>query len=344
MGKPLGQSPFIFGLTGALGVLTAWLIGQALVGSRSVIMLIIVSLFLAIGLNPAVEALHGRLISRRWAISLVFAGVIGFFVVFGFAIVPPVSTEMGDFVRAVPGYVSELLANPTLKQLDNDYQIITKLQEYITSGGLGATVAGGILGVGAVVLNAFFSAFTVLVLTLYFLGSLTHIKEFFLSLVPRSRRDRTGLITDEILKGIGGYVAGNLLISVIAGVVSYVFLLIAGAEYALALALIIAVTDLIPMVGATIGAVLVTGVGFLQSIPIGIACAIFFVVYQQVENYVLYPKVMKRSVDVAPAVTVIAALFGGALMGVIGALLAIPIAAAVTLILREVVMPRQERC
>ncbi|MET8157969.1 AI-2E family transporter [Sphaerisporangium sp. NPDC005289] len=342
-GKPLTRGPFLWGLTAALGVLTAWGLAQALVSSRSVIVLIVVAAFLAVGLNPVVEALQRRGMHRRWAISLVFLGVIVLFALFGLAIVPPVSQETSDFVGAVPGYVQGLLANPTIKQLDADYQILANLQSYITSGGLGATVAGGILGAGAVVLDAFFSGFTLLVLTLYFLGSLPTIKEYLLLLVPSSRRPRTRAIGDEILDGIGGYVAGNVLISVIAGGLSWLFLTVAGAKYALALALVVAVTDLIPLVGATVGAVLVSAVGFLQSAPLGIACVIFFVVYQQVENYVIYPRVMSRSVDVAPAVSVIAALFGGALLGAVGALLAIPVAAAVALIIREVVLPRQAR-
>jgi predicted PurR-regulated permease PerM len=341
-GKPFAKNPFMFGLTGALGVLTAWALAQALVSSRSVIVLIVVAMFLAVGLNPAVEALLRRRLSRRGAISIVFAGVIAFFVLFGLAIVPPLVQESADFIAAIPGYVQELAANPTIKQLDADYQLIANLQRYLASGELGTTIAGGIVGAGAVVLDASFSAITLLVLTLYFLGSLPTIKEYLLKLVPASRRRRTSAISDEILDGIGGYVAGNLLISVVAGVLSWLFLTIAGAQYALALALIVAVTDLIPLVGATIGAVLVTGVGFLQSVPLGIACAIFFVVYQQVENYWIYPRVMQRSVDVTPAVTVIAALFGGALLGIVGALLAIPVAAAIALIIREVVVPRQE--
>ncbi|MCG5220964.1 AI-2E family transporter [Streptosporangium sp. KLBMP 9127] len=342
-GKPLSKSPFLFGLTGALGVLTAIGLAQALMSARSVIVLIVVAMFLAVGLNPVVETLQRWRLGRRWAILIVFAGVIAFFVLFGLAIVPPVSQESTEFVQAFPGYIDELLANPTIRQLDADYQLLTRLQEYIAGGALGSTVAGGILGAGAVVLGAFFSGITLLVLTLYFLGSLHTIKDYLFGLVPTSRRARTRAMGDEILDGIGGYVAGNVLISVIAGVLSYVFLTVAGAKYALALALVVAVTDLIPLVGATIGAVLVSAVGLLQSLPLAIACAVFFLVYQQVENYVIYPRVMKRSVDVAPAVTVIAALFGGALLGIVGALLAIPVAAAISLIIREVVMPRQSR-
>ncbi|SDQ94910.1 Predicted PurR-regulated permease PerM [Thermostaphylospora chromogena] len=342
-GKPFAKNPFMFGFTAALGVLTALALAQAVVSARSVIVLVVVALFLAVGLNPVVEFLMRRGLARRLAILIVFIAVIAFFVLFGWAIVPPVSRESAEFARAVPGYIQELLANPTIKRLDDDYGLLARLQDYITSGDLGATIAGGIVGAGAVVLGAAFSGVTLLVLTLYFLGSLPSIKEYLLSLVPRSRRARTRELTDQILDGIGGYVAGSALISVIAGAVAWVFLTVAGVEYALALALVIAVCALIPLVGATIGAVVVSGVGFLQSVPLGIACAIFFTVYQQIENYLIYPRVMKRSVDVTPAVTVIAALFGGTLLGIAGALIAIPTAAAIALVIREVVIPRQAR-
>lgn len=340
-GRPIAKSPFVFGLTATLGGLTAWGLAQALVSARSVIVLTLVALFLAAGLNPIVEALQRRGLPRRAAISIVFAGVIALFVLFGLAIVPPVAAETANLVRAVPGHVNELLGNETIKRLDAEFQLLAKLRDYVTSGELGATIAGGLVGAGAVVLDGIFSGVTLLVLTLYFLGSLAAIKEYLLRLVPASRRPRTRAMSDEILAGIGGYVGGAMLISATAGVVAWLFLTIAGAEYALALALVVAVTDLIPLVGATIGAAFVTCVALLQSVPLGIASAVFFLVYQQVENYFIYPKVMKRSVDVAPAVTVIAALFGGALLGIVGALIAIPAAAAVALIIREVVIPHQ---
>ncbi|NUR93126.1 MAG: AI-2E family transporter [Nonomuraea sp.] len=339
-GKPLSRGPFLFGLVGGLGVLTAIALAQMIVHSLSVIILVVVAMFLAVGLNPAVEALQRRGLARRAAISIVFAGVIVLFVLFGLAVVPPVSTQMAEFVAAVPGYLSELTNNPTLRKLDADYQILPQLASFVTST-LGPSLASGVVGAGLVVLNGVFTGVTLLVLMLYFLGSLHTIKDYLLRLIPSSRRDRTRRITEEVLDGIGGYVAGNVLISVIAGVLTWIFLSIVGVKYALALALVVALTDLIPLVGATIGAVVVTAVALLQSVPAGIACAIFFIVYQQVENYLIYPRVMKRSVDVTPAVTVIAALFGGALLGIVGALIAIPVAAAIALVIREIVIPRQ---
>jgi predicted PurR-regulated permease PerM len=345
-GRPLTRGhPFVFGFYGALGVLAAYMLVQAFTDAREVIILIVVALFLAVGLNPAVEALERVGVSRRWSVLLVFLGLVGFFVGFGFAIVPPLSEQITAFIHNMSsgnGYLQQLQNNPRLQNWDHRYHLLEKARTALQSKDLGRQAADGIVGVGQVVISGVFSTLTVLILTLYFLSSLPNITGFMYRLAPRSRRARVALLGDEILTRIGGYVAGNLVISIIAGVTSYIFLLIVGVPYALALALLVAITDLIPLIGATIGAVLVIAVGLFSGLWTGIATAIFFVIYQQVENYVVQPRVMKRSVDVQPAVTIIAALLGGALLGVIGALLAIPAAAAVALILREVVMPRQE--
>lgn len=346
-GRPLTRShPFVFGFYGALGVLVAYMLVQALTNALQVIILIIVALFLAVGLNPGVEALERLGISRRWAVLLVFLALVGFFVGFGFAIVPPLSQQTSAIIHNLTsgnGYLEQLQNNPRLQDLDHRYHLLQKARTALQSKDLGTRAANGAVGVGQVVLSGLFSTLTVLILTLYFLNSLPSITGFMYRLAPRSRRARVALLGDEILVRIGGYVAGNLLISLIAGVTSYIFLLIAGVPYALALALLVAITDLIPLVGASIGAVFVTALSFFTGLWTGIATGIFFLIYQQVENYIVQPRVMKRSVDVQPAVTIIAALIGGALLGVIGALLAIPAAAAIALILREVVMPRQEQ-
>ncbi|MEU6797180.1 AI-2E family transporter [Nonomuraea wenchangensis] len=342
-GRALTRHPFAFGFTAALGVLSAWLLVQALAASASVLILIVVSLFLAIGLNPAVRRLEERGLSRQWAIAAVFTAVIVFFVGFGVAVVPPLATQTGDFVTQLPTYIGELQNHPQIRALDQQYQLLDRLQQYLLSGDLGRQVFGGLLGAAGVVVSAVFSALTVLILTLYLLASLRSITSLGYRLVPASRRERVQLLGDEVIKRIGGYVAGNLLISLIAGVTTFVFLSIARVPYALALSLIVAITDLIPLVGATIGAAIGTLVGLFVSVPTGIACLIFFIVYQQIENYLIAPRIMMSSVDVPAAVTIIAALIGGTLLGVVGALLAIPIAAAIQLVLYEVTLPRQDR-
>ncbi|GAA2370777.1 AI-2E family transporter [Nonomuraea africana] len=341
--RPPWPNPFVFGFVGALGVLTAWLLVQAIATAGSMLLLIVVSLFLAIGLNPAVEFLRAHNLSKPLAITVVFLGVILVFIGSGVALVPPLTEQSAEFVQRIPGYARQLQANPTIRELDERFQLLQRLVEYVSSGAFGSQLFGGLLGFGQVVIGAIFNALTVLVLTLYFLGSMASMKEAGYRLVPRSRRVRAKLLGDAVIEKIGGYVAGNLVISLIAGLTTFFFLMMLRVPYALALAMIVAVTDLIPLVGAFIGAVVASAVGFFVSVPVGIGCVIFFIVYQQIENYWIAPRIMQSSVDVPPVATIVGALIGGALLGVIGALLAIPLAAALLIIVREVVLPRQEQ-
>lgn len=342
-GRPLSRrSPFRLGFTAALGVALAYGLVNALIAVRGVLILILTSAFLAVGLNPAVEGLAARGMRRPHAVTIVLLTVVAFFVGFGFAIVPPIADQTGQFVDQAPGYIARLRENSQIARLDARYHFLTQAGDYLSKPErVGTALFGGVLGAGRVVIGAFFSAFTVLILTLYLMANLPEIKTSAYRLVPRSRRARVGLLTDEILSRIGGYVAGNLIISVCAGVSTFLVLLVLHVPYPVALALIVAVTDLIPAVGATIGAALVTLVALFVSVRTGVIAAVFYIAYQQVENYVLYPRIMKRSVDVSPVATVVAVLIGGSLLGVLGALLAIPVAAAVQLVLREVVAPRQ---
>jgi predicted PurR-regulated permease PerM len=344
LGSPLRRdSPFMLGFMGALGVFLAWFLIQAFLQARGVLVLILIALFLAIGLNPTVEWLTARNMRRGAAIAIVFFGVIGAFVGFGFAVVPPVVEQSNAFVQELPTYLADLRRNPTVRQFDEDYGVIERAQEYVTSGELGQQVFGGLLGVGRVVLNAVFGAFTVLVMTLYFLAALPSMKRQAYRLVPASRRERVALLSDEVIARTGGFVSGALSVAFIAASTSYLFLTILGLPYAIALAVFVGLFDLIPLVGATIAAVVVSLLGFTESLGVGIACVIFYVAYQQFENYVVYPRVMRRAVDVPAPVTVVAVLLGGALLGIVGALIAIPVAAAVLLVVRQVTIPRMDR-
>lgn len=344
LGRPLRRdSPFMLGFLGALGVFLAYFLTNAVVQARGVIILIVVSLFLAIGLNPVVEWLTERNLRRGMAIAIVFFAVIGAFVGFGFAVIPPAAEQSNAFVKELPNYLENLRKNPTIRQFDNDYGVIERAKAYVESGDLGQRVFGGLVGVGRVVLNAVFGALSVLIMTLYFLASLPSMKRQAYRLVPASRRQRVQLLSDEVLSRIGGFVSGALAVAFIAGLTSYVFLLIVNMPYALALALFVALLDLIPLVGATIAAVVVSLIGFTESTAVGLACVVFYVAYQQFENYVVYPRVMRRAVDVPAAATVVAVLLGGTLLGIVGALLAIPTAAALLLIVRQVAIPRMDR-
>ena len=187
------------------------------------------------------------------------------------------------------------------------------------------------------------NVFVVLVLTLYFLASLPTIKKAGYPLAPATRRARVTELGDRILRSIGGYVSGAFVVALCAGLSTLVFLFIVGlGNYALALAMVVAMLDVIPMIGATIGAVIVCAIAFATDVNTGIVAVIFYIAYQQLENYVIYPRVMSHSVEIPGALTVIAALIGGTLLGVVGALLAIPTAASILLLVREVVVRRQD--
>lgn len=335
------RSPFRIGFLGAIGVGTAWLLYQAIVASQGVLVLVVVSAFLAIGLNPMVSRLQQTGMKRGAAVGIVFLGLMAFFALFGYAVLPPVITQIANFVEALPTYVRDLQGNDTIKDLDSRFGIVERLNDYVT-GDLGTQVAGNVVELTQRLASIIFKGLTILILTLYFLSSFNTIKHTAFRLVPRSRRARFSLIGDEILNRVGGYVAGAVVVALIAGVTTLVWVSSLGIPYPLALALIVTLTDIIPLIGATIGATIVTAVAFFVSLPVGIATGIFFLVYQQVENYLVYPRVMSRSVDVNPAAAIVGALIGGTLLGFVGALLAVPATAAIQLILREVLAPRQD--
>ena len=223
--------------------------------------------------------------------------------------------------------------------------MLTTIQDQLTrrakDQSLWTSLFGGVLGAGKAVLSGFFSAFTVLVLTLYFLASLPSVKASAYRMVPRSRRQRVTFLSEEITRRVGGYFIGQLGVATINGVCSYLMMSIIGIPYAAVLAVIVGLLGLIPMIGATIGALVVLVVALFSSTSDAIVVAVYYVLYQQVENYVIAPRVMKRTVSVPGAVTVIAALIGASLLGVLGALLAIPAAAGLLLIYEEVLLPRQ---
>ncbi len=336
------RSAFRIGFLAALGVFTAGAFVSAISATRSVLVLLVISAFLAVGLNPVVEFLVRRGLPRGRAVAVVLAGVLLAFAGFLLAIVPPIVDQTSELVKNGPDYLDRLLRNRSVRRLDSQSHIIARTKEALQSPALAANLFGGVLGVGKVVFSAIFSTITVLTLTLYFMSSLPAMKKAAYRAVPKSNRETVSVLADDILTRVGGYVAGALGIALVAGSCSFVVLLGLGVPSPVALALVVMVTDLIPVIGATLGAIVVSAVAFAHDVRVGIIVAVFYLIYQQVENYVLYPRIMKRSVDVSPAVTIIAVLLGGSLMGILGALLAIPTAAAIQLIMLEVVLPHQE--
>jgi predicted PurR-regulated permease PerM len=342
-GRPLSRGPFIWGLFGGLGALGAIWIALMVVAIRGVLILVVVALFLAVGLNPAVELLMRRGLRRPWAVLCVILGVLLVFTGFLVILVPIISHQVTAIGDNLPGWFDRLQRNGQIRRFDDKYDLTSKVEDYVQSGGWAQKAFGGVVGVGLAILGILLNAFVVVVLTLYFLASLPSMKKAAYSLAPASRRERVALLGDRILRNIGGYVSGAFVVALCAGLSTLVFLFIVGlGSYAVALAMVVALLDVIPMIGATIGAVIVCAIAFATDIRTGIVAVIFYIAYQQIENYLIYPKVMSHSVEIPGALTVIAALVGGTLLGVVGALLAIPTAASILLLVREVFLPRQE--
>jgi predicted PurR-regulated permease PerM len=342
-GAPLKHGPFYLGFVGGLGFLTAYWLGVQIQAVSGIIVLVVVSLFLAAGLNPLVEWFMGRGLKRTWSVVCVIVMVLSALALFVAAIVPVITEQVTRLTDNAPGWFDLLLENRQIQEWDEDYEIVEKAKDYVSKGDFLQNLFGGVLGFGLAVLSALLNTFVVLVLTLYFLANLPSTKSALYRLAPASRRDRVSRLGDQIIRGVGGYVAGAFVVALTAAVVSLVFLFAVGlGEYAVALSFVVGLLSLIPMVGATIAMVIVSAIGFTESVTVGVICLIFFASYQQVENYLIYPRVMKRSVDVPGSVTVIAALVGAALLGVIGALMAVPTAAAILLLTREVFVRRQD--
>ncbi len=343
-GPPLKKlSPFRIGFFGGLGLFVAWWLGEQVVSISSVLIQITVALFLAAGLNPVVAFFERRGLRRGLAVLTVIVGVLVALTLFVVAIVPVITEQVASISAKAPEWFESAQRNRQVERLDEQFQLMDKIKDYVAKGDFAGSVFGGVLGFGLAVLGVLANTFVVTVLTLYFLSSLDKTKRALYMLAPQSRRERVSKLGDRVIEGVGGYVSGAFVVAACAGITSLIFLFVVGlGEYAVALAFVVALLDVIPMIGATIGAVIVTAIGFAEDPKIGLACLVFYLVYQQVENYLIYPRVMSKSVDVPGSVTVIAALIGAALLGVIGALLAIPTAAALLMLTREVFIRKQD--
>lgn len=313
--------------------------------TRGVLLWLLIAAFLATALNPAVEWLLKHGVKRRGtAVGLVFLGALVLFGAIGYGFVPTLIGEVNDFARAVPDYVDDLTRGKgPLGFLEEDYQIVERIRDAIETSGVSGVLglSSTALGIAKSVLSAIVATITIAFLTLFMLLEGPNWVERFYSLFSPQRQQWYRMIGHDIYRAVGGYVVGNLTISLIAGAVSALFLSLLNVPFAFALALIVAVLDLIPLAGATIAAVLVTTVAFLDRPTAGFACIVFFLVYQQLENHVLQPVIYGRTVRLSPLAVLVAVLLGAKLAGVVGALGAIPVAAVIEVILRDLMAQRK---
>jgi predicted PurR-regulated permease PerM len=341
LGRPFDhRSPFFVGLSGAFGVAVTYFLVRGLADISSVLIIIGLSLFIAIGLDPILVFLVRRGVKRGWAVGIVTLGFILLIGAFVLAAVGPLSHEIQTIVKNYPRYKSNIAHG---RGWAGKLAVKFHLTSYLKGTKKLKIPYGGILGAGKVLLSVGIATISVVALTIYFLIALPGVKKLWLSLLPKSRRVRAGLLTDEVFGRVGGFMLGNLLTSLISGIGTYIWLTIFGVPYALLLSLVVALFDLIPMVGSTIAGIIVSLVALTKGLPVGIATAAFYIVYRYLEDYFVNPRVMKHTVKVTPGLTIIATLIGGTLLGLIGALVAIPVAATIHLLLEEVAVPRQNQ-
>jgi predicted PurR-regulated permease PerM len=339
-GQPLNRrSPFFVGLAGAAGVAVTYGLAELLIRARSVLVLIGLALFIAAGLDPAVTWLTRHRIPRWAAVTTILLVVTGVLAAFLAAAIPPLANQATALANELPHYLHTLKDhNSQLGRLNTRYHIDQRLSHLLSTKG--SALIGGVLGAGALVLSTAASLLAVAVLVVYFLAAMPRIKMFAYRLAPQSRRARVILIGDEIFTKVGGYVLGNFLTSVIAGVGTYIWLLVFSVPYPVLLGLLVALLDLIPVIGSTVGGAIVSLVALTVSLPVALATLGFYIAYRLAEDYLIVPRILGRTVQVPAVVTVVAVLIGGALMGIIGALVAIPVAAALRLLLHEVAFHR----
>lgn len=328
-------------------ILAGVVIVQMVEAARGVLVWILIAVFLAVALNPAVSWVQQRGVARRGiAVAIVFVGAIVAIAALGATIIPTIVTQVNDFVNALPGYVGDLTAGRgRLGFLEREYQITDRVREAISNGGASRVlgISGTALAVTKGIVTAVVATLTIAFLTLFMLLEGPAWVERFFGLLPEEKQPRWRKVGGDIYKTIGGYVSGNLTISLIAGVVSTAVLLGVGVPYAVALGLLVAILDLIPLAGATIAAIIVSTVAFLDSTTSGLIVVVFFVIYQQLENHVLQPVVYGRTVQLSPLAVLIAVLIGAELAGVIGALAAIPVAGTIQVLLVDWLVYRRAR-
>jgi predicted PurR-regulated permease PerM len=347
-GKPVDTThPFYFGFMVTVGALIALTTLRALASASSVFILIIISIFLAAGLNPAVMFFQNRGLKRGVAVGAVMAAVLAFVGLFIAIAAPPLVEQGNQLLDNAPQLVKDLNNNAFINDLNMRYGVIDSLESRVDSiikdGQFAITAFGGVIGVGKAVVSGLLSAFTILVLTLYFLASLPQVIKISLRFVPATRRDRVSKLTNAIISRVGSFVGGQAIIAALAAAFILLMGLTISMPYPGPLAMVVLVCGFIPLIGHFIGMTVVTLVSLTDSLSTAVIALVAYIIYVQIENYVITPRIMRKSLAIPGLVTIIAALLGASLLGLVGGLIAVPIAAAILLILDEVVFPRADQ-
>lgn len=340
------SNAFELGFLGGLGVLAAIMVGQSLNTLASILTYMAAAIFIALGLDPLVRKLEGRGLSRSVSILVVVLSILALATALLVAVVPTAIHETGVLFSSAPELLQNVTSLPIVETLDSQFNgaianAINGVANYLSDSANWPIMLGGVVQVGINLVNGLVGFVVIVTLSLYFMASLGRFKKFVYALVPASQRTQFSSISEEVAASVGRYVGGQATIATINAGLGFIVMSIFGVPYSIVLAFFCFLLALIPLVGAISGAALVTLVALTVSPTIALVVGIYYLVYMQIEAYVISPRVMKKAVSVPGGVVVVAAMAGGALLGVMGALVAIPVAASIILILRQVWMPRQ---
>lgn len=339
--------PLALGFITTLGVLGALVLGSALGSISTILVYIVLAMFLAVGLDPLVRVLERRRVKRPGAIAIVFGGFALLFAAFLIWVLPPVLAQIGEFVAAIPAAIAGVPESDWFQALDADAQAavlaaLDELAHWIASPATLGALGGGILAVGVAFVGGISASFIVVALTLYFLSSLSSMKKAFYALAPARNRARLEDLTERITASVGGALIGSVTLSSLNAATVFLLHVLIGLPFPALMAVIAFVITLIPLFGSVIFLVIGTGVALFSSPTQALIFFIAYLVYIQLESYVISPRVMNKAIAIPAALVLIGAMVGGALMGVIGVLVALPVMASILLIIREVVVPKQD--
>ena len=341
---------FKLGFIGMLGVGLGILLLTAISSLANVLLYIGIALFLALGLDPVVNWLVAKKMPRWAALLSLVVVVLGALVGLLLTAIPTLVSQLTTFFTSVPDLLHQLQRQEWVQYLDSQFGSTVDVNAIINEAGNFfkdpkniSTLAGGALAVGAGIASGVTGTIVVIILTLYFTASLQTIKNFGYSLVPNSKRETFVRLSEQIASGVGKYVGGQFTLAAINGVLTFIVLTIIGGKLAIVFAFIAFLLALVPLIGTVTASVIITVSQLgLAGPETAIAIGIYFLIYMQIEAYVFSPRIMNKAVEVPGATVVIAALAGGTLLGIFGALIAIPIAAAINLIIREIIIPAQD--
>lgn len=337
---------FTLGLFGGLGVLTALLLGGALTTLANVLTYVLAAIFLALGLDPLVSALERSKFPRPLAVLAVVIGLLSFIALLVWTMVPTLITEGTKLIETAPALIQEISELTFVVSLDDQLggaisSALLNASGFLADSANWPVMLGGVVQVGISFFTGVFGLIVILVLTVFFLASLSALKNSLSKLVPKSKRDRYVQISDQVSKSVGRYVIGQVSVSALNAVLGFIVMSLVGLQFALVLAFVVFLLAIIPLIGSISGAILVVVVALAVNPSAALILAIYYLIYLQLEAYLISPRVMKVAVSVPAPVVVIAALSGGALLGVLGALVAIPFAASIIFVIRELFIPRQ---